>query len=187
MNKFKKNIVIVGFLEDEKRSISIPPIGEINYFDKIEQSKNHQGYLIIVNNKTNEDIVSFDKKYRKIINKFVKVYLYNEHYKESYNKWSNIQLVNRDLFLYDSLYYWDLYDEYKNNVLLEDKKYTKKRLENITKLYNYLKDYKVIKTSKIKEDLNINDRMIQRYMKDINDLYNNIGYDYYNNQWYIIW
>ena len=72
MNKFKKNIVLIGFSEIERRSISIPVIGKIYYFNDIKDAKNHQGYLIIINNKDNTNIVDFDKKYRKILNKFVK-------------------------------------------------------------------------------------------------------------------
>ena len=33
----------------------------------------------------------------------------------------------------------------------------------------------------------MNERTIQRYMRDINDIYHSVGYDYSNNEWYIIW
>ena len=69
----------------------------------------------------------------------------------------------------------------------KEKKYTKKRLDNINKIYEYLGSYKTIKTNKIVGDLKINPRMIERYMHDINNLYHNIGYDYSKNEWYIIW
>ena len=187
MNKTQKNIVLVGFSKPEIRSINIPTIGKNYYLNSIEDAKLHQGYLLIINNKDNTDIVSFDKKYRKIINKYANVWIYNENYKESYHKWSNIRLVNRDIFLIDILNFWDEYDIYKEKLKFSVKlNYTKKRVNNIEKIYNYLKDYQTIKTNKIVKDLKINERMVQRYMHNINQIYHNIGYDYSNNEWYII-
>lgn len=189
MNKTKKNIVIVGFDESEIRSIDVPEIGKNHYFNTMEEIKGHQGYLIIIKNKDNINIVDFDKKYRKALNNYANVWLYNENYNNSYHKWSNIEFVNRDIFLLDILSFWDQYDEYKHHLeQKQDKKeYTNKRLNNIEKIYNYLKKYKVIKTVRLTEDLKMSERMIQRYMQDINDIYHNIGYDYSNNEWYIVW
>ena len=189
MNKTQKNIVIVGFSDIEKRSIKVPPIKNNYYLNSMEEARKHQGFLLIINNKDNLDIIAFDKKYRKITNKYAYIWLYNEKYKESINKWSRIETKNRDIFYYDELTIWDMYDEYKHSLehKKETPKYTQKRLNNINKIYNYLQNYKTIKTSKISEDLKINDRMVQRYMEDINNIYHNIGYDYSSNEWYIIW
>lgn len=188
MSKARKNIVLVGFSEVEIRSISIPPIGNNYYVDSMEEARKHQGYLIIINNKSNINVVDFDKKYRYIIKKYDKVWLYNEKYKEGYYKFSNIELKNRDIFLYDSLDFWDWYEEYKDLVeKKEEKKYTKKRLDNVNKMYEYLKNYSEIKTSKIANDLGMNERNVERYMCDVNDIYHNVGYDYSLNEWYIIW
>ena len=76
MNKSQKNIVLVGFNYQEIRSIEIPKIGQNYYLNDMKEASKHQGYLIIVNNKSNMDIVSFDKKYRKIINKYAYVWVY---------------------------------------------------------------------------------------------------------------
>lgn len=188
MNKTKKNIVLVGFNENEIHSINIPTISKNYYLNNMSEARKHQGYLIIINNKDNINIVEFDKKYRKVLNRYTKIWLYNEKYKNIKNKWSNIQLVNRDIFLIDVLSFWDEYESYKEMIESETKeKYTKKRLNSIERIYNYLKNYKTIKTITILEKLNINERMIQRYMNDINNIYHNIGYDYSNNEWYIIW
>lgn len=188
MNKFQKNIVLVGFSDIEIRSISIPPVGDVIYLNDIKQANYHQGYLLVINNRNNIDIVSFDKKYRKTINKYAKVWLYNENYIESKHKWSKIEFVNRNIFEIDELTFWEDYDLYKENIKEINKiKYTPKRLNNIERIYNYLKIYRIVTTSQMSKDLNISERMIQRYMHDINILYKNIGYDYSNNQWYIIW
>jgi len=189
MNKAKKNIVIVGFSDIEIRSIAAPEIGKNIYVNTMNEAKKHQGYLIIINNKSSTNVVEFDKKYRKTTNKYAKVWLYNKEYKDTYNKWSNTNFVNNDIFLLDSLNFWDEYDRYKFDIEhLETKtKHTHKKLIKLEKLYNYLKDYKTIKTSKIVDDLKISEKMVQRYMQDINNIYHNIGYDYSNNEWYIIW
>lgn len=180
MNKVPKNIVVVGFT---KKELWPPEIGKNYYFTSMKDIKNHKGFLLIVNNKENISLVDFDKLYRNKLDNFCYVWLYNEKNKNIYNKWANVELMNEYLFLVDTLNYWDLYENYE---LKKIEKYTKKRLENIQILNNYLKNYKRIKTSKIVEDLNLNERMIQRYMQDLNDVYHNIGYDYSLNEWYII-
>ena len=91
------------------------------------------------------------------------------------------------MFYIDELSFWDQYELYKENIKNENKtKYTKPRINNIEKIYKYIKNYKTIKTSQIAKELKISERMVQRYMKYINEIYNNIGYDYSNNEWYII-
>ena len=187
MNKTKKNIVLVGFSNIENKTIAVPSIGKNYYLNNMNEAKKHQGFLIIINNKENTSIINFDKKYRSTLNKYEKIWLYNENYNEITYKWSRIETKNRDLFLFDSLYFWDLYDNYKYTI--ENKKiqkYTKKRLDNINNIYNYLKKYKTITTLKLANDLKINVRTIERYMHDINNIYHNIGYDYTNKIWYIV-
>ena len=71
--------------------------------------------------------------------------------------------------------------------MLDSKKYNITKQNQLESLYNYLKDYKIVKTSKIASDLNLNERTIQRYMEDINNIYHNVGYDYSNNEWYFVW
>ena len=47
------------------------------------------------------------------------------------------------------------------------------------------KDKTFITTKKISNDLKVSKRWVQRYMQDINLLYENIGYDENNKRWYI--
>ena len=101
---------------------------------------------------------------------------------------SRFEKVDRDIYNDYSYQLGEEWDKYKL-----DKEHEVTKNYNITKkskleyLYNYLKDYKTIKTSKVASDLNLNERTIQRYMKDINNIYHNVGYDYLNNEWYFIW
>ena len=186
MNKTQKNIVIVGFSDIEKRSIGVPKIGEVLYLDSMDEVKKHQGFLLIINNIDNIDLISFDKKYRKYLNRYV-FWLNKEKNKCYKDKYSNIELVDNFIFSDLTLNIWDEYDSYKNSRNNDiEKKYTNKRMDNINKIYNYLINYKEISTSKVCFDLGINARMVQRYMQDINNIYHNIGYDYSKNEWYII-
>lgn len=190
MNKAKKNVAIVGFENEERRCTSYPYIENsvVHYCDNISEAIKYQGYMIIINNSKNFDLVSFDKKYRKSLNKYERILIYNEKYNWTYDKWSRFEKVDREIFNDYSYQLGEEWDKYKL-----DKEHEVTKNCNITKksklecLYNYLKDYKTIKTSKIASDLNLNERTIQRYMEDINNIYHSIGYDYSNNEWYFIW
>ena len=189
MNKAKKNIVIVGFESEEKNSVSYPYIenGKVRFCNTIAEAIKYQGYMIIINNSDNINLIILDKKYRKSLNKYERILIYNNKYKWNYDKWSRFEKVNRDIFNDYSYQFgeeWDRYKIGKENEI--SKKYNIAKQNQLENLYNYLKDYKTIKTSKISTDLNINERTIQRYMKDINNIYHNVGYDYSNNEWYFI-
>ena len=190
MNKAKKNVVIVGFEVEERNSISYPYIENsvVHFCDTISEAIKYQGYMIIINNKENANLVAFDKKYRKSLNKYERVLIYNEKYNWIYDKWSRFEKVNRDIFDDYSYQFGEEWDRYKLEKEHEaNKEYSINKQKNIESLYNYLKNYKTIKTSKIAKELNINERSIQRYMNDINNIYHNIGYDFSLNEWYFIW
>lgn len=190
MNKTKKNVAIVGFENEERKCVSYPCIENsvVHYCDTISEAIKYQGYMIIINNSKNIDLVSFDKKYRKSLNKYERILIYNGKYTWTYDKWSRFEKVNRGIF--DDYSYqlgeeWDKYKLDKENEI--SKKYNITKQNQLESLYNYLKDYKIVKTSKIASDLNLNERTIQRYMQDINNIYHNVGYDYSNNEWYFVW
>lgn len=198
MNKVKKNIVIVGFSELERNSISIPDLAEpyydsqvIHYVDSMSDATKYQGYMIIINNSINKSLYEIDKKYRHTLNRFEKILLYNNKYKDAkINKWSRIKKIGRELFELDGYGLGEEWDRYKYLKEHENHKiiYFNKDKENgLNILYKYLKNYKTIRTNKIVNDLGIDNRTIQRYMIDLNNIYHNIGYDYSNNEWYFIW
>ena len=190
MNKAKKNVVIVGFNTIEKNSLSYPYIenSTVHYCDTLSEAIKYQGYMIIINNSENIDLVAFDKKYRKSLNKYERILIYNDKYNWTYDKWSRFEKVGRGIFDDYSYQLSEEWDKYKADKESEtNKKYSATKKEKLEKLYNYLKQYKTIKTSKICEELNINERTIQRYMEDINSIYHNVGYDFSLNEWYFIW
>ena len=186
MNKAKKNVVIVGFENEEKNSISYPYLENrvVHFCNTISEATKYQGYMIIINNTENVNLVAFDKKYRKSLNKYERILIYNEKYNWTYDKWSRFERVNRFIFDDYSYQFGEEWDKYKLDKEHEvTKKYNITKQSNLESLYNYLKDYKTIKTSKIVSDLNLNERTIQRYMEDINNIYHSVGYDYSKNEW----
>lgn len=192
MNKAKKNVVIVGFPDEvERRFVSIPYIenGMVRYVDSLSDATKYQGYYIIIDNSDDLSIIEIDKKYRRTLNRFEIIYIYNEKYKEKYYKYSRIQTINRDIFRdwgYQLSCDWDAYKK-RVEKAIENIKYNKDKEEKLNILYNFIKDKNEITTKEIKDKLNLSERSIQRYMKDINDIYKSVGYDYSNNKWYFIW
>lgn len=192
MNKAKKNVVVVGFLDEvERKFVSIPWIenGKVHYVKSLSEATKYQGYFIIIDNTDNKSLIDIDKKYRRTLNRFEVIYVYNENYEEKYYKYSRINTINREIFNDWGYQFSCDWDEYKERVetTKENIKYNKDKQEKLNILYNFIKDKKEITTKEIKEKLNISDRSIQRYMTDINNIYKSVGYDYSNNIWYFIW
>ena len=77
------------------------------------------------------------------------------------------------------LFYEYLLNNYK-------KEFSKKKRNFIEQMHIFLKTKKTVKTSELVKKFHVNPRKIERYMKDYNKIYNNIGYDYSKNEWYII-
>ena len=195
MNTTKKNVVIVGFTKIEKNSISIPMMPEpynsqkVHFVDSIKEAQKYQGYMLIIDNSKKTSIIELDKKYRNLFNKFEVVVIYNKSYKElhRHNNWTNISLIGTELFLeFTFLGMWDEYQEKKNKKIDNELLFNINKKKKIDLLYKYIKKYKSRSTSEIAKDLNLNERSIQRYLKDLNNIYHNIGYDYSLNEWYFI-
>lgn len=196
---YRKNIVYCGFNENEKRSLIIypapGPADNDDYLtpyrkapvsliiDTFEEAKKHRGLALYLKVDKNIDLVEFDKKYRKKLDYWF-IRLYNQDFQYKDNKFSNISLINeREMFsdyTNQAIYYIDKY--FKKNKPL---KIHPKRKETLDKIHNYMKKNKEATSNELVNMLKINIRNIQRYMHDINLLYNDIGYDYSKNIWYI--
>ena len=194
MNKVKKNIVVVGFTKEERSSLALPYLENqtIHYIDSLNQLTKYQGYLLLIDNSDNKSIVELDKKYRKSFNKYELIWIFNDKYESfSYkDNYSRIEKIGREIF-YDYSYNfqedWDQYKYNKENDKQKIIKFNKDKQEQLNILFNYIKNYKNIKTNQIVKELGISERNIQRYMHDLNSIYHNIGYDYSLNEWYFIW
>lgn len=191
MNKAKKNVVVVGFNNIERNSLSLPLIenNKVHYVDTIKDAIKYQGYMLIIDNSSNVDLVLLDKKYRKSFKKFEKIMIYNKNYKCSYNKWSRFEKINNDIYLDISYSLGEEWEQYKIRMERDKEviKFNCDKEKQLDKLFEYIKQYKCLKTENIVKDLDIDYRSIQRYMNDLNSIYNVIGYDYSKNEWYFIW
>ncbi len=196
---YRKNIVYCGFNETEKRSLILylapgPAYDEdeitpyrkapINIMiDTFEEAMKHLGLALYLKVDENINLVEFDKKYRKKLDYWF-IRLYNQNFQYKNNKFSNISLIDeREMFgdYFDqAVYYIDTY--YKKHKTL---KIHPKRREKLDYIHNFMKKKKEVKSNELVSVFNINIRNIQRYMNDINILYNDIGYDYSKNIWYI--
>ena len=134
------------------------------------------------------DVYKFDRLYRKKLGKFEYTIIISEEEIDS------IKIPFTNTYVVYANDYIEIKDGlnplirkiYQESLHKKEIKYTKKRKENIEKLRNCInklnKDY--FKTEDIIKKLGVNRKWIQRYMKDMNLLYNNIGYDRRKRVWY---
>lgn len=149
-------------------------------------SSNSQN-LIDVNN---VNVYEIDRLFRRKFMNFEYVILISiEEFDYGYIHFSNmyVEFANKyfDMDMGISLLVDELYDKYVNKL---DTKYSRIRISNINKLKEYIdkQDIKYISTEKIIEDLGVNRKWIQRYMRDMNLVYNNIGYNKKSRLWYMV-
>ena len=90
--------------------------------------------------------------------------------------------VSDEYFDDDSL--MELYYEYLLNHY--ERKFSDKKLNFLKQMHAFLKNKKTIKTSELVKRFHVPARKIERYMNDYNEIYDHIGYDYGNNEWYIL-
>lgn len=196
---YRKNIIYCGFNETEKRSLVLyeaPGPAYEDYettpyrkapinimLDTLEEAMKHRGLTLYLKVDKDTDLIEFDKKYRKKLDYwFIK--LYNQEFERKDNKYTNISLIDdREMFsdyLDQAVYFIDTYFEKHKPLNIQPK-----RKEQLDKIHRYMKKNKEVSSNELVDTFQISIRNIQRYMNDINLLYNDIGYDYSNNIWYI--
>lgn len=199
-----RNIVLCGFSPKEKKLHYLDDVRTTKndwdededishrfpylvYVNTLEEALHHQGFLLIINRniiKTKEK--EFDIKYRKRLAKYNLIMILNDTYQgiTKANRFSRIIKCNyEDFFLNGMPYYIDYL--YVNSFSKENK-ITKKNTIKLSELYEIIKQKKEISTKEILKETGFSDRSIQRYMYNINKIYNCIGYDYSKNVWYFI-
>ncbi len=136
------------------------------------------------------DVYKFDRLYRKKLGKFEYTIIISEEEIDS------IKIPFTNTYVVYANDYIEIKDGlnplirkiYQDSLHKKEIKYTKKRKDNIEKLRKCInklnKDY--FKTEDIIKRLGVNRKWIQRYMKDMNLLYNNIGYDRRKRVWYLV-
>ena len=156
-------------LPNDKEGILIINLDNINslynnllYYDELKYQK--------------YDLYDFDRINRKKFKKFEKVYIisldkffYKYNFKSIY---TNIHFIDDG----DRIDLSTNNGSYKNSNIKNN---------NIHKLKEYVDKQKDYFGSKdIMDKFNVSNRWIKRYMKDMNDIYNNVGYSYVKRKWY---
>ncbi len=201
----EKNAVFIGFSEEDRKRNSFMPGREyladereavfpkIFYYDSENDASRLHGYCVFIKvgfdfNYIKNNYIKLDKVYRKKYRYFKNVILYSELFSEgidfNFGKYSNLELVDK-YTLYDYNYFDCIFEKYREYCInFESRRYSKPKLKRIQKIRNVLKDRKEISTKELVLLTNFNERTIQRYMHDINSIYNEIGYDETKNIWY---
>ena len=202
----KRNVVCVDYSDSIEKVLEITKnlnnLGDFklikNY--KIEDIKRKQGFLLIVFlddiyeyyhldnlfDYDNFDIYEFDRLYRKKLGKFNYTIILGAEIEDNKLPFANTYFLTYDI---DCQRRFELV---LKKIFEEDKKqkikYTKKRLANIQKLKSSLlkmrKDY--FKMEDLEKKLKVNKKWLQRYLKDMNYLYKNIGFNKKKRCWYIV-
>ncbi len=199
MNEYKRNVVIVGLSKDEKESLNLKDIKELNWQDKdithrfphlifvdtLEEALKHQGFLLITPKDYHGlDNYTYEKKYRYKYKNYYQVYFINKGYagfSEPLRKikeigMTQLRLLNNERLLNSYLEYINLQKSIE--------KFTKKRNDNIEKLNNYLKNKKEVTIEEVQKDLNMSYRSVKRYMIDLYNKYQTVIYDPYKKKYF---
>lgn len=206
MNKEKTKVVFVGFDVTEKKDLW-SNIGKTRYVDTLKEALEDQGFMIVIKQIPAQAIQAFDQMYRFQLKHYEKVVLYQgakhfgyqtytingkkDRYQKSYTieRFSKMIIASRLLLFGGRFADWmeDCYKEYQEQMKKERKmKMSVKRLYRLRKIREYVEPRDRIKTSDVCQALGMNERMVQRYMVDLNTCDNNVGYDYTKCEYYII-
>lgn len=208
MKNIKRNIVYVGTdsyfkdtlkLKDTKINNIEPNLIKINTLKELSR---RQGFILLLTmdelydyfpnviNMIEPDVYEIDRHTRKIFKNFEYVILIsNEEFDYGHVPFSNMYVVFANNYFDTSEGINVLIDKINDNFLSKKEiKLTNIKYENIEKLRTFIRKLKkeFFTTDEIKQKLNVNDKWIQRYMKEMNNIYNNIGYNKRKRVWYIV-
>ena len=183
-NKF--NLVNVSSVKEIKRKqgfLVVLEISDLYEIDKeIDWFDDNSVYKI--------DVYELDRKFRNYFKNFEYVIiLVTEEFDYGHIPFSNIYVEYKNKYLDNedgfNVLIKNLYKEYSYK---KEIKYTKKRWENIEKINSYFKKTrkKFFTTNELLKKFKVNEKWLQRYLKDVNRIYHNIGYNKKKRLWYVI-
>ena len=208
MKNIKRNIVYVGFESYYKDDLKIcdtkinnvePNLIKINSLKEIGRK---QGFLLLITmdelydcfpnviDMIEPDVYEIDRYTRKIFKNFEYVILIsNEEFDYGHVHFSNMYVVFANNYFNTNEGINVLIDKiYEDYISKKEIKLSRIKSDNVEKLRTFIrklnKDF--FSTEEIKQKLNVNDKWIQRYMKEMNDIYNNIGYNKRKRLWYVV-
>ena len=186
--------IICGFTKEEiikKYNID----RNIKCIDGLDNISDYKSDYLIINldniNDLYKELSDFDEqKYKKY-----DLYEFDRLNRIKFSNFKKVYIVSLDHF-FNKYHFKSLYsnlnfiDDDEKIIILEVQKKEKISFiknKNIEKLKEYVDKQDTYFNSKdIMKYFNVSNRWIKRYMKDMNDLYNNIGYSYSKRQWYKI-
>lgn len=152
--------------------------------DNIKDLKNKKGFAVLIDAKSIDNIICFDKENRSCFSGFKMVIIVGENINNSNYKFNHYENIGT----YDSFDISEFLDDLFVNYYSKEKnikKFHKAKILVLNKIYNYIKFKNTISSKEISDRFKISLRQVERYMLDINYLYNRIGYDYSKNVYYI--
>ena len=208
MKNIKRNIVCVGYDSYYKDSLKLRDTKINNIkpnlinIDALEELNRKQGFLLLF---TMDDLYDY---FPNIVNIYKPdVYEIDRYLRKKFKNFEYVIIVSIEEFDYGRIPFSNIYIVYANNYLNTNKginvlidkiskefiskkesKISKIKYNNIEKLRTFIKKSKkdFFKTEEIKQKLNVNEKWIQRYMKEMNNIYNNIGYNKRKRLWYVV-
>ena len=144
--------------------------------------------LVIVINDMPDSFLTFDINNRHYFKNFTKVvFCVKNYYYSSPDVLLKMSKISFNPFNYlynfNPHYLIKLYQNYLQEINV---KKTPKRLNNIEMLSKYLKGKKKVTTEEVMKHFGVSSKWVERYMFDVNQKYQNIGYEYLNKYWYIV-
>ena len=205
MNKEKRYIVTVGFSIEELDWRFCIHSDNVLYLDNIKDISNYKADILIINlddylgdlyDELKELEFYKEDNYHKHLYKKYDLYEYDRLNREKYKNYKKVYLVSIDC-LFEEYNYKNNYsniffvnDQTKLDLSISNRndEISNIKNKNINKLKEYVdnqKDY--FNSNDIMKKFNVSNRWIKRYMKDMNDIYNNIGYSYSKRKWYKVY
>jgi len=136
------------------------------------------------------DVYEIDRYARKIFKNFEYVILISiEEFDYGHVPFSNMYVVFANKYFNTDKGINVLIDKiYEEFISKKENKISRIKNDNIEKLRAFIKKLKkdFFTTEEIKQKLNVNEKWIQRYMKEMNNIYNNIGYNKRKRIWYVV-
>lgn len=208
MKNIKRNIIYVGTedyykntlkLRDTKLNNIEPNFIKIN---TLKDLKRKQGFLLLITmdelydylpnvvDTFEPDVYEIDRYTRKLFKNFEYVILISiEEFDYDHIPFSNMYVVFANKYFNTDKGINVLIDKiYEEFISKKENKISRIKNDNIEKLRTFIKKLKkdFFTTEEIKQKLNVNEKWIQRYMKEMNKIYNNIGYNKRKRLWYIV-
>ena len=208
MKNIKRNIIYVGTedyykntlkLRDTKLNNIEPNFIKIN---TLKDLKRKQGFLLLITmdelydylpnvvDTFEPDVYEIDRYTRKLFKNFEYVILISiEEFDYDHIPFSNMYVVFANKYFNTDKGINVLIDKiYEEFISKKENKISRIKNDNIEKLRTFIKKLKkdFFTTEEMKQKLNVNEKWIQRYMKEMNKIYNNIGYNKRKRLWYIV-